>query len=307
MKLRNLRFLGLVLLIVGLGFVGVVSPRLASASPDCTVTIGPGSSIQAAIDAASPGDVICLKAGTWEENIEITKDLTLQGAGMWKTKIKGTANPGYPAIRVKSDSEIEVTISGLQVSDTKVHSSDSMCAAKAEGSCPNGIEVQGNAKLTLSGCKIVGLYGIEIRDKAQAKISDSIIEDCRWYGVKVMGSAQAKIIHNRIERNALGGISLRDSSQANIYGLNEISLNGVEGIKIADSAQATIAYNTITENSYFGVILYQRPCSNTTHRFEGAVRGSGNTIRKNAWRQLCPDDLRFLMTGEGGCYGPLCE
>ena len=56
-----------------------------------TVTVQPGQSIQEAIDAAPAGAVILLSEGEWEENLEITKDLTLKGAGPGKTVIK---NPG---------------------------------------------------------------------------------------------------------------------------------------------------------------------------------------------------------------------
>ncbi|MFN4217950.1 MAG: hypothetical protein ACK4HB_01480, partial [Candidatus Bipolaricaulia bacterium] len=61
--------------------------------PDCTVTVQPGQSIQQAIDAAPEGTVICLAAGAWEEEIQITKGLTLRGAGWEKTKLvlKGTS------------------------------------------------------------------------------------------------------------------------------------------------------------------------------------------------------------------------
>ena len=52
-------------------------PVLAGAA---TIEVGPGQSIQAAVDAASPGDTILVKAGTYKETVVVTKsDLTIQG------------------------------------------------------------------------------------------------------------------------------------------------------------------------------------------------------------------------------------
>ena len=65
--------------------IGTAAP--ASASPS-THTVHPGESIQAAIDAAQPGDKIQIRAGTYHENLFVTKDnIELEGAGARKTTL----------------------------------------------------------------------------------------------------------------------------------------------------------------------------------------------------------------------------
>jgi nitrous oxidase accessory protein NosD len=51
----------------------------------------PGGSIQTAIEAADPGDVIDVAAGFYEEQIEITENITLDGAGVGATTIQSPA------------------------------------------------------------------------------------------------------------------------------------------------------------------------------------------------------------------------
>ena len=62
--------------IAGLTFGSPASARAA------THVVHPGESIQAAVDAASPGDTVVVKAGTYHESVTIhTNGLTLKAHG----------------------------------------------------------------------------------------------------------------------------------------------------------------------------------------------------------------------------------
>ena len=67
----------LVAMVALLGLAGVASPAAALAGRTIVVT----TTIQAAVDAAQPGDTILVPAGTYHESVLVTKsDLTIAGS-----------------------------------------------------------------------------------------------------------------------------------------------------------------------------------------------------------------------------------
>lgn len=241
MALTVQRFRSAAALVFVLGLLNLLSSAepAAQGQSDCTVTVQPGQPIQQAIDAAPEGAVICLTAGTWEENIKINKLLTLRGMGQEQTKITGKGKD-EPVIEIFSEAEIAVGIEGLTV---------------AEAKRADGILIIGKARATISGSQISGNEwgGIELWDSTQATISGSQVSDNGAVGIWLRGSAQATISSSQLLDNGDVGIVLSGSAQATISG-SQLSGNSY-GIWLWDLAQATISDSQVLGNGFVGIVL----------------------------------------------------
>jgi len=95
----------------------------SSVAQDHVLTVGPGGSINTAIDMAEPGDLILVSPGTYEELVIMWKPLKLQGWGAasttinavkapsekivsWRNKVEQLATGANPAIDVLPSQEL---------------------------------------------------------------------------------------------------------------------------------------------------------------------------------------------------------
>jgi parallel beta-helix repeat protein len=176
-------------LVAALG-LGAGAPLTHAAS----VCVSPGgaggcaSTIQAAVDSASPGDTITVMAGTYKEMVTVTKPVNLKGAGASSTIIDATGLDHAIAVRGVSG---PITISGftlenanlaglllrdsrdLTVSDNTVQNNDNNrgpSAPPGQGSCPGappfdgddcgeGIHFQGLSDSIISNNVVQGNHG----------------------------------------------------------------------------------------------------------------------------------------------------
>jgi len=167
-------------------------------------------------------------------------------------------------------------------------------------------------------------YGIYLLGFAQAMIYGNTISG-QERGIVMGDSTWATIQNNnisgRIDRGwVLGaaGIVMEETAQAIIQGNTIAEFKAFSspwwpqgiGIAMSGSTQADIQENRILNSDCFGVALNQPPCYYPYYYeelFKGAVRGRKNVISGNKKGEVCPSpELNFLMTEEGGCYGPKC-
>ena len=212
----------------------------------CTITVEPGQSIQATIDAAPEGAVICLAKGKWEETIRIRKSLILRGEGAGYSVIHGTKED-QPVVWVSApvgEKDVHVVIDKVTVTGTWGWKTD-------------GIVVDGSAQATITYSTIErnGRAGIYIGNSAQATIENSTIAGNRWAGIWIWHSARATITNSTIHGNQHDGIYIWCSAQATITG-STVKRNEGDGIYILDSAQAIITDSIIEGNEWDGIDIW---------------------------------------------------
>ena len=113
------KIFGIALVLVMIVGVIVGSPSVVSqlgASPATIYVPDSYPTIQAAVDAASPGDTIIVRDGTYTENVDVNKDhLTIQSENGADSTIVQAANPGDHVFEVTGD---YVNISRFTIKET---------------------------------------------------------------------------------------------------------------------------------------------------------------------------------------------
>ncbi|HEC63484.1 MAG TPA: hypothetical protein ENI38_03765, partial [Candidatus Acetothermia bacterium] len=245
----------------------------------CTVWVEPGASLQAAIAAAPPGAVICLPQGSWEENLIITKSVTIRGQGAERTRISwsGGTDPFFisqPVIWIKGEGEpITVIIEDLAIQGPP--------GSGSWWGLPHGLVAQGTAWVEVRGVRVSGNPGIGIwlSESAQGAIRDTAVLE-NEHGVLLSDEAQATLegvraAHNRMHNIALGGASrarITNSivEEAGFYGvtvgeqaqltLSECQLiGGANGLVVAGEAEAVVNNCLIKNAEFDGVLLMGSP------------------------------------------------
>ncbi|MEU0368967.1 right-handed parallel beta-helix repeat-containing protein [Streptomyces sp. NPDC006283] len=210
----------------------VVSGLGASAPAHASVThqVRPGQSIQAAVNAAQPGDTINIAAGTYKESVRITKPrLTLQGAGA-RTVIKPAAKPA------KTDS----------------------CAAAGNGICVLGTKVQPLEKVRIRSLRLSGFAknGIWAAWTDRLTVRHVTSEDNGTWGIAQERSTRSELQQNVVRRNGDAGIFVANTvseeagatdTKGTVVSGNIMSGNRI-GATVRRVRNLTLQGNEITRN-----------------------------------------------------------
>jgi len=197
----NKLIIGICLIILNIGFADAA-----------TLNVGQGqtyTTVQSAIDAASPGDVILVNEGTYIENLVIKKNgISILGKNKEKTVIDGKKTGS--GIRI--DGSNNVVISGLTVTNSG-----------GSGKEDAGISIYSANNNKIANVILVNnVVGISIYSKSNSNIiSGNDIKSNSNNGIFIYDSNDNRIDNNNIQNNKFGIYA--DSARNNhIYSNNFI-------------------------------------------------------------------------------------
>lgn len=231
----------------------------------CDATVEDGESIQAAVDAASTGDTICIETGTYEEEVTIdVEGLTLTAADGHEPTLDGDQSLEH-AITVTAD---DVTIEGLEVFEYSEGSSivvddasdvtiiDSEVLHPHWGNSGAGVRITDSPDARVENCFVEEHPdGILIQNADRVTIVDSTIDDAS-NGVKVEGGSEDVVIENNEVSNSGTGIRLSIGSHRVRIEDNDVVGSG-DGIRLSESDDVDVLANTVTDINNRAIRLWK--------------------------------------------------
>jgi hypothetical protein len=225
----------------------LVSALFAVPASAGVIHVGPGDSIQSAVDKADPGDTIKLAPGTYVQNVQIKKDgITLKGSGADETILKGGGTQ-TPVDDVCGGEQGGVD--GICVADASVPQNGPPTVNKVIAD----VRVKG---LTVESFGGTGVFFFGARDQ---RVSDVVANDNGGYGIAAFETTGGEYRGNVTPRNHEAGIYVGDSPQADAVVRNNVSYANLGfGIFIRDAAHGVVQNNQVFDNCV-GILFIDTP------------------------------------------------
>jgi parallel beta-helix repeat protein len=232
--------------------------------------------IQDAIDAAAPDDVISVSAGIYNESLKINKKVTLIGNGSTATIINGGG--GGDVIHVTAD---RVEISGFKITINKSSFGRKGIFLDKAHNC-----FIYNNNVSAKNYSVSLIYGIYLTSSSHNTLENNKVSRNR-NGIHLDSSDSNTLADNTLSKNIIDGIGL-DLSSRNIL-VNNKCLKNKNGITLASSYKNTLKNNNCSNNSFNGITLdssfentlVNNSCSKNTNVGIYLVRSYTNTLADN--------------------------
>ena len=190
--------------------------------------------IQWAVDNASEGDTVYVEAGTYYENIEINKTISLIGADRGNTTVVGIEMAD--AIRISADG---VIVSGFHINNSASEYNCSVHLFRADNCRIENVIVSDSRT------------GILVGGSDNNTVIDNIVRDNR-HGIYLDYAENNTIVQNMCSDNKYGLNVV--FSERNVIDNNIVNSNDF-GIVIDSSANNTVSNNTAYFNKWSGITL----------------------------------------------------
>jgi len=155
------------------------------------------TTIQGGVDMARDGDTIMVRNGTYDENITVTKQVTMTGLGLPVINGTGKIND---TVRLQSDN---IVFQGFAVRNAEYA----------------GIYVRLNNNTAVRDNLVLesGYWGIRVRGSGDATLFNNTVNNNSWDGICIEDSNGCIVYNNTCDFNGGNGIYLDDASDCVIY------------------------------------------------------------------------------------------
>ncbi len=229
--------------------------------------------IQDAINAAQPGDIVVIAAGTYQESIRLPGTISLRGAGADSTIVE--ASPADGAV---------LTVSGTGGGTVTNLTFRHIAGTPSDEEAARAVVMLNATDITMKECSIQNGWSC---------------------GIAIENSGRPTIGNCRVESNAVTGVWVRGAEASPKFLNNVVANNGAHGLYIEKEAGGDIAGNTFEANKQSGIAVHgwdSRPKldENICRRNEAngihytgrsAGRGHSNKCEENFFSGIAIDGL----------------
>jgi parallel beta-helix repeat protein len=250
--------------------------------------------IQAAVNNANEGENICVKDGTYYENVVVNvTHLTIHSEN-------GSANCIVTALD-SSDHVFNVTEDYVNITRFTVENATGSGKAGiylgnvehcniSDNNVTNNdygiyLDYSSNNSLTSNTANSNNYCGILLSSSSNNTLTNNIANSNNYYGIRLYYSSNNTLTNNTANLNNKSGIWLRSSSN-NTLTNNTANSNNNYGIYLSFSSNNTLTNNTANSNDDIGI--YLSPSSNNTL--------TGNTANENGFGILLGGSSNNTLT-----------
>ena len=195
------------------------------------------TTIQAAINAARPGDEIHVDSGTYYENVVVNKQVTLRGID---------TGAGMPVVDAGG---ITLNTDGIILDGFDVRNSG------------NGIYVTSNYNTLTNNNVSNNNYGIYLYTSSNNTLTDNTVSNNNYGGILLYPSSNNNTLTNNTASNNNYGIYLYSSSN-NTLTDNTVSNNNAYGIYLYYSSNSNLTGNIFVNEGLIVLFSYQNTVEN---------------------------------------------